>query len=275
MDRAAPRPIPALVLLPTGSGFWHNPGMGKRLLRFFGMAEWGGDELFLVSLACAALAWALGSLVHPALALVALPPWLIVVYFFRDPDRVSPQEAGLLVAPADGTVTDIELLDEPRFLNARAWRVGIFLSPFNVHVNRVPCAGTAEYLRYCPGEFLPAYNAAAPTRNEAFEMGLLTPGGERIMVKQITGVLARRIVCPVQRGRTFLRGERYGMIKFGSRTELYVRADGGYEILAQLGQKVVGGETVLVRHVPQPAAAQEWTVSPAGAVTSSVERADT
>lgn len=227
----------------------------RGLLRKLGFAPYGGDELLLATVACGVTAYALALVLHPLAALVALPPYAIVLWFFRDPERKVPNDEQLLVSPADGTVSDIVEIDEPQFLKTKAVRVGIFLSPFNVHVNRVPCDGMVAHLQYRVGEFLPAYNPKAPERNESFELGLATLFGDRVMVKQITGVLARRIVCIAQLGDRYARGERYGMIKFGSRTELYVAVDGGFEVQVKVGDKVVGGETVLVRRVrvPQPA----------------------
>ncbi|MBI3829630.1 MAG: phosphatidylserine decarboxylase family protein [Planctomycetes bacterium] len=231
----------------------------RGLLRKLGFAVYGGDELFLATLACGALAFGFARALHPLAALATLPPYAIVLWFFRDPDRSVPGEAGLLVSPADGTVTDVVELDEPSFLGGRALRVGIFLSPLNVHVNRMPCEGFVGHLQYRVGEFLPAYNPKAPERNESQEVGLVSLEAERLLVKQITGVLARRIVCEARIGDRFTRGQRYGMIKFGSRTELYVPAGSGYEAAVQVGQKVVGGETVLMRRTraPVPASAAE------------------
>ena len=225
----------------------------RGVLRKLGLAEYGGDELVLAGLACGALGWALHTLVHPFSALAALAPLGLVVWFFRDPERLVPREPGILVAPADGTVMDVSELDEPHYLKGRALRVGIFLSPLNVHVNRMPCDGVVEHLQYRVGEFLPAYDPRAPERNESQEVGLRVGEGERLLVKQISGILARRIVCEAREGESFTRGQRYGMIKLGSRTELYVPAGGGYAAAVQVGQKVVGGMTVLARRTAQTA----------------------
>jgi phosphatidylserine decarboxylase precursor-related protein len=164
-------------------------------------------------------------------------------------------------------VADVQEVDEPRFVCGRALRVGIFLSPFSVHVNRAPCTGMAMYYRYAAGEFLPAYNPRAPERNEAVELGLVTPRGLKVLVKQIAGVLARRIVCEARPGQVLARGERYGMIKFGSRTELYVPVESGYRAVVVVGQWVRGGETPLLRGEPAPAAAacEPGTASTCGA----------
>lgn len=222
----------------------------RGLLRRLGLAVYGGDELALAALACAVAAWALAVNLTPWLALAALPPWLVVVWFFRDPERASGAPPGALLAPADGTVTDVEEVDEPSYLGGRALRIGIFLSPLDVHVNRAPCAGRVEHLRYRVGEFLPAYAPAAPERNESQELGLVTAEGVKVMVKQISGILARRIVCEARQGLELCRGERYGMIKFGSRTELYVPGAAGYRPLVTPGAKVRGGETPILGAPP-------------------------
>ncbi|MGD0090691.1 MAG: phosphatidylserine decarboxylase [Planctomycetota bacterium] len=209
-------------------------------MRFFSLAEYGADEFLLALCACAAAACAL-RLLNPWLAPLPLLPFAVVVWFFRDPERRVPDNPELLMAPADGTVTDIEELDEPAFIGRKALRIGIFLSPFDVHVNRVPCAGVVRYLDYRVGEFLPAYNPAAAQRNEALCLGLESAGGLRLLIKQISGVLARRIVCRVQPGDVLAPGQRYGMIKFGSRTELYVPADAVAICIVARGSKVKGG----------------------------------
>ena len=211
-----------------------------RLMRLVCLAEDGADEFLLALLTSAAAAFALHSL-NPWLALLPLLPFAVVVWFFRDPERRPPEDAALLVAPADGTVIDIEEVDEPAFIGRRELRIGIFLSPFDVHVNRAPCAGQVRYLDYKVGEFLPAYNPAAAQRNEAVCLGLEAAGGLRLMVKQISGVLARRIVCAVQLGDVLVSGQRYGMIKFGSRTELYVPLDAVAVCTVVRGNKVRGG----------------------------------
>jgi phosphatidylserine decarboxylase len=209
-------------------------------MRWAGLAEYGADELAVGLIACAAAAGAL-YWAHPWLALLPLLPFGVVLWFFRDPERSVPDDPALLVAPADGTVTDIEELDEPVFIGGKALRIGIFLSPFDVHVNRAPCAGVVRYLDYRTGEFLPAYDPDATRRNEAVCVGLEAAGGLRVLVKQISGVLARRIVCCVQLGDVLAFGQRYGMIKFGSRTELYVPAAAVAVCTVTRGSKVKGG----------------------------------
>jgi phosphatidylserine decarboxylase len=215
------------------------------------MAPWGGDELAIAFVSCGAAAYALGIWVHPWLAVAPLAPLAVVVWFFRDPrrapDRAPWPHPSVFCAPADGTVADIVEIDEPLFIQGRALRIGIFLSPLNVHVNRAPCAGAVRLVKYAAGEFLPAYNREAPARNESVSLGLLTPDGLPVLVKQITGVLARRIVCDAGLGDTLAAGQRYGMIKFGSRTELYVPLSASPCSLVQIGDKVTGGETQFCR----------------------------
>ena len=231
--------------------------MTRGIMRRLGLAPYGGDEMFLATLACAALGWMFYVCLAPLAALVVLVPWGVVVWFFRDPERQTPAVPGVLVAPADGTVMDIEELETPVFLGCRALRVGIFLSPLNVHVNRFPCDGVIAHLEYRAGMFLPAYDPRAPERNEAQEVGLVTPAGVRVLVKQISGILARRIVCEARMGEACERGRRFGMIKFGSRTELYVPLSAGPRMEVAIGQKVLGGETIMVRLAPAPTSAPE------------------
>ena len=213
------------------------------------MAEYGCDELLLATLACSSVAYALAILVSMKLAFLPLIPFAIVLWFFRDPERTGPQEPDTLLAPADGTVTDIMEVDEFEFIQGNAVRIGIFLSPLNVHVNRAPCAGIVRSVVFKAGEFLPAYNPKAPERNESITLGLELPDAMRIQVKQVSGILARRIICDVKLGETLSRGQRYGMIKFGSRTELYIPANSVDKILVSLGDKVKGGESVCCRLV--------------------------
>jgi phosphatidylserine decarboxylase len=241
-------------------------------MRVLGLAEYGGDELLLITLACGLAAYAL-SRVHSALAVLPLIPLSIVVWFFRDPQRSGPDQKEIMLAPADGTVSDITELDEPRFIKTRAIRIGIFLSPFNVHVNRTPCDGLVQMVEHKSGEFLPAYNPEAPTRNESAALGLELDNGLRIIVKQITGILARRIVCETEVGDRLTRGQRYGMIKFGSRTELYVPVSACGEVRVKIGDKVRGGETpLLVVRAETPE--QNKDIEPAQSIAASSTKAE-
>lgn len=186
--------------------------------------------------------------VHP---LAAVPPWLLVVFvlsFFRDPQRTPPDEPGVAVAPADGKVTDIEEVDEPRFIRGRAKRIGIFLSVFDVHVNRAPLAGVITGIHYQPGKFLDARDPECKELNEANFVGFSGDHGP-FAVRQVAGLIARRIVFPLEPGDRVALGQRTGMIKFGSRTELFVPAEANVEVRVRVGDKVKGARTVVLRYL--------------------------
>ncbi len=208
------------------------------------------SAVFLVLAVASALA---GALVHPlfyVLLALVLPLWLFVVSFFRDPHRVVPTEADAVVSPADGTVTHVGEVDDPDFPGGRAFRISIFLSVFNVHVNRVPRSGRVADVRYYRGCFLDARKHECAVRNEQLWIDIEEPNGRKVRVKQIAGAIARRIVCWVRPGEEVRAGERYGMIKFGSRTDLLLPAGDAAEVLVQVGSKVRGASTVLLRVRP-------------------------
>jgi phosphatidylserine decarboxylase len=208
---------------------------------------YGTGPLLVLTAALAAAAWLLaGLLPSPWWALVALPPWLFVLSFFRDPERQAEGGEDLLVSPADGLVSDITALDDPA-LDVPATRIGIFLSVFNVHVNRAPCSGSVVDVLQRPGGYHDARDKRAIDGNRAATIVLARRDGRRVGVRQITGLIARRIVCPVRVGRDLARGERYGMIRFGSRTELLGETAALDELLVQVGQTVHGGRTLLAR----------------------------
>jgi phosphatidylserine decarboxylase len=165
-----------------------------------------------------------------------------IVFFFRDPEREIPSREGLVLAPADGTVVGIDEVDETEFMKERARRVSIFLSPFNVHVNRAPADGEVKYFRFQAGRFLVASTPAASTENEQSIIGLETPYG-KILFKQIAGILARRIVCDLREGHRVRRGERFGIIKFGSRMEVFLPLS--TEVKVRLREKVKAGESII------------------------------
>lgn len=180
--------------------------------------------------------------------------WCALAAFFRDPQRTPPPQAELLVAPADGRVVDIELINDPEvtawFDGANAIRIGIFLSVLDVHLNRAPCDLVVRARIAREGGYHDARDGRASTENEAMTMVCegRGPGGTMpLVVRQISGAIARRIVCEVEPGDTLSRGQRYGMIKFGSRTELYLLASGGGEILVRVGDRVQGGRTPIAR----------------------------
>jgi phosphatidylserine decarboxylase len=217
-----------------------------------GFARHGLAEMTVFTLALF-LAGGLGAwlalALHPlfwVLFAAALLVWLEIVWFFRDPERVIPADADAFVSPADGTVTNVDEVDEPDF--GRALRISIFLSIFNVHVNRLPCAGTVIRVRYFPGAFLDARNPDAAVRNEQLWIDMEQAAAARpIRVKQISGAIARRIVCWLKAGDTLAKGERLGMIKLGSRTDLLLPAGQAREVCVKVGDKVRGGATILLR----------------------------
>ncbi len=166
--------------------------------------------------------------------------------FFREPSRVPPQRLGLVVAPADGTVALVDTAVPPPELGMPPTalpRVSVFLSVLDVHVQRSPVGGTVHCLAYQPGKFLSADLPQASEQNERNSMWLRTEDGHDVVVVQIAGLLARRIVCDVAQGEQLGRGQTYGMIRFGSRVDTYLPA--GSRILVDIGQRMVGAETVL------------------------------
>lgn len=171
------------------------------------------------------------------------------LYFFRDPERTPPADATerrLVLAPADGKVVVVdENVDEPLYIKGPAKQVSIFLSPLNVHVNRIPLDGVVEYVNYEPGEYLVAWHPKASEKNERSEIGVRHPSGAKILFKQIAGAVARRIVFRVEEGDTVVAGDRFGIVKFGSRMDVLVPPY--VEIDAAVGDRVVAGETVLGR----------------------------
>jgi phosphatidylserine decarboxylase len=171
---------------------------------------------------------------------------LEIITFFRDPERTIPAEGDVLVSPADGTVTNVEEVDEPEF--GKALRISIFLSVFNVHVNRCPRDAKVTNVRYFPGEYLDARNAESATRNEQLWIDMIEPATAiPIRVKQISGAIARRIVCWLKPGDVVKKGERIGMIKLGSRTDVLIPAGTASEVCIKVGDKVAGGSTVLLK----------------------------
>jgi len=175
-----------------------------------------------------------------------LTAWCL--YFFRDPERVVPDEAKVLVSPADGTVcavteaappAELGMGDEPRV------RVSIFLSVFNVHVNRTPAAGEITGLAHVPGKFLNAAATEASEENERQLIRMTTADGHDIAYAQVAGLVARRILCDLEIGQQVDRGERFGLIRFGSRTDIYL--DKGLEATVLVGQTMIGGETIIAR----------------------------
>ena len=221
-------------------------------LTHYGIREWG--SAFIVMLLLLAGSWYLYFKAgYPrtaiAVAAVSVILFLAIAAFFRNPCRRIPGNPLLIISPADGTIKDIVEVEDfnlPPF-NGPAVRIGIFLSVFNVHVNRAPAAMTVENVSYREGEYLDARDEGAVQRNEAMTISGTATADDKtfpVAVRQISGAIARRIVCPVKPGRKLEKGEIYGMIKFGSRTELYLPV-GRAEINVKVGDKVSGGSSIL------------------------------
>lgn len=234
--------------------WWHEEDDAFRWRDELGLARAGLAEvicfsaLFLTVLVF--LTWAVNMIHWSFWVLVpfVLVYWAFVVAFFRDPERIAPADPDALVSPADGTVTAVGEIADPDFPGGRAFRVSIFLSVFNVHVNRLPRTGRVVGLRYFPGRFLDARRPECGQVNEQFWVDLEEHNPpRRLRVKQVAGAIARRIVCRLKLGESVWIGDRYGMIKFGSRTDLLVPADEAIDVLVKVGDKVKGGSSVLLK----------------------------
>lgn len=182
----------------------------------------------------------------PVCILAILFAW--VLWFFRDPPRQVPSGPGIIVSPADGVVTHLDTAAEPDYINGDALRCSIFLSIFDVHLNRAPAAGKVEFVRFRPGTFFDARREESLTKNQNQDIGIKSSEPDmpsKMVVRQSTGAIARRIVCPVSEGMDVRRGEKYGMIKFGSRTTLFLSRDAALEWKVAVGDTVKAGETIL------------------------------
>lgn len=181
---------------------------------------------------------------RPRLALPFAALAAAFLFFFRDPERQSPAETGLVLSPADGRVL-VAGDPQERAAPAGEWRqISIFLSPLDVHVNRIPVSGRVARVEYRPGRYAPAYDDSAATENECNTIWIDREGGP-VVCRQITGVLVRRVVCRVKAGDRVTAGERFGVMKFGSRIDLFLPPDA--QLLVRVGDKVRAGETVLAR----------------------------
>ncbi len=168
---------------------------------------------------------------------------LFTAWFFRNPKRSAPKSDRAVVAPGDGKIVEISEEPEPRFLKDRSVRVSIFLNIFDVHVNRIPCAGMVEQVAYQPGRFLVASRPEATLQNEQNALLIRAAEGAKVLCVQIAGLIARRIVCWVAPGEAVTCGERFGLIRFGSRMDVYLPA--GTKLNVKVGEHVKGGETLL------------------------------
>ena len=173
---------------------------------------------------------------------------LFTLWFFRDPQRIIPSSAisdpSIIIAPADGKIVEIIDMEEKEFFKGKARQISIFLSPLDVHVNRSPVSGTVEFYRYMQGDYMVAWHPKASELNEQSRIGVQNEFG-KVFFKQITGVLARRIVCTVTQGDVLETGEQIGMMKFGSRMDIILPLDA--EILVHKDERTRGGETIIAR----------------------------
>ena len=179
------------------------------------------------------------------------PLWLIaflltvvalwVAYFFRDPEREGPRGERVVIAPADGKVVLIQEVDEPAFLGGRTKRVSIFMNVFNVHVNRYPVSGTVRYVKYNPGKFLNAAVEKSSLENEQMSVGIETARGGRVLVRQIAGLIARRIVTYSKEGEQVEQAQRMGLIRFGSRVDVFLPIDAVVKV--RIGEMTVAGSS--------------------------------
>ncbi|MBN1638153.1 MAG: phosphatidylserine decarboxylase family protein [Ignavibacteriales bacterium] len=168
--------------------------------------------------------------------------FILTLYFFRDPERNIPERDDIIVSPADGKIINIEEIDSNSYVKEKAYKIAIFMSPLNVHVNRIPIDGRVDYLNYIPGEYLMAFHEKSDERNERNEIGIISRHG-RVYFCQIAGFVARRIECELELVQEVKMGERFGMIKFGSRVDVVVPVK--WNLKVTKGQRVVAGETIL------------------------------
>jgi phosphatidylserine decarboxylase len=182
--------------------------------------------------------WATNILYIAAILLAAF-----TLYFFRDPDRTTPEGDNLLIAPADGKIVLIKKVNEDKYLKSEATQISIFLSPLDVHVNRIPVNGVIEYEQYYPGAYLVAWHEKSSELNERSEFGVKHSSGTKIYFKQIAGFVARRIVYHIGVNDKVTAGERFGMMRFGSRMDIIVPSN--VKIDVKKGQHTIGGETIM------------------------------
>ena len=176
-----------------------------------------------------------------AFVLTLLALW--VAYFFRDPERIGERGKQLVIAPADGKIVQIADVEEPAFVETKTKRISIFMNVFNVHVNRYPVSGTVKYVHYNTGKFINAAADKASLENEQSSVGIESESGYRVLVRQIAGLIARRIVTYSRVGEKVTQGERLGIIRFGSRVDVFVPVDAALRV--KVGQNTYAGVTVL------------------------------
>ncbi|MFH1017923.1 MAG: phosphatidylserine decarboxylase family protein [Pseudomonadota bacterium] len=214
----------------------------ERVRKFAGICRDGIPYVGAAALVTVASPWMIGLWVGVVWFVIAVG---CVAWFFRDPDRRDPQDPSAVVSPADGTILSVTHAPYPRFLPGEAQRVSIFMNVFNVHVNRVPFEGIIRDVHFNAGKWFAANSEKASLQNEQTSVLLETPTGAKIVFVQIAGLIARRIVCRLAPGDRVDRGERFGLIRFGSRCDLYL--PDSVEVCVGKGDRVRGGESMIGR----------------------------
>ncbi len=211
------------------------------------ITRYGYDVVGVVAILCLVgflVSWFLvdARAIKGSLTVVSLMVLIFTLFFFRDPERITPGGADLIIAPADGKVLSVRDVTDDEFLHGAAIQVSIFMSPLNVHVNRFPVTGSVKYFRHFPGAHVVAFDEKASVRNERTHIGIAHPQGQ-VLFKQIAGFIARRIVAEVREGDAAVAGARFGMIKFGSRVDVILPRS--VSVRVKPGDCTVAGETVL------------------------------
>ncbi len=211
------------------------------------VTKYGYDVFFTITAVCILLVVVALVLIEPKIPKYGLIGLSVLFFgftlnFFRDPERVTPAGDHLIVSPADGKVIQVKQVEEKEFFGSSAMLISIFMSPLNVHVNRNPISGVVKHARYVKGEYFAAFEEKASEKNEQMIIGMEGKEG-KVLFKQIAGFVARRIVCTLQVGDSVKAGDRFGMIKFGSRVDLFLPTSA--EVRVKVGDVTVAGETVL------------------------------
>ena len=211
------------------------------------ITKYGYDVFFTVAAVCVVIILLALLFIEPksyrySLIVVSLAVLGFAASFFRDPERITPKGENLIIAPADGKVIVVKKILDNEFFHSDVWQISIFMSPFNVHVNRNPISGVVKHTRYVKGEYFAAFEDKASEKNEQMIVGLES-ANKKVMFKQIAGFVARRIVCPLKSGDTVIAGERFGMIKFGSRVDVLLPLS--VELRIKTGDVTIAGETIL------------------------------
>ena len=211
------------------------------------ITKYGYDVFFTIAAVCVVIIVLALLFIEPksyrySIMVVSLAVLGFTVNFFRDPERITPKGENLILAPADGKIVVVKKIFDNEFFHADVWQVSIFMSPLNVHVNRNPITGVVKHTRYVEGKYFAAFEDKASEKNEQMIVGLESANG-KVMLKQIAGFIARRIVCSLKSGDTVNAGERFGMIKFGSRVDVFLPLS--VDVRTKTGDVTIAGETIM------------------------------